>query len=98
MSEEPQNAAPPVAPEDLARANVYGILARLFYVAPDAQLLAALANAEDDTAAQHSPLGEAWRARFGRYYPAMALVEVSGLVDAGALIEMEATAVIGGAD
>jgi len=62
VSEEPQNAAPPVAPEDLARANVYGILARLFYAAPDAQLLAALANAEDDTAAQHSPLGEAWRA------------------------------------
>jgi len=42
------------------------------------------------------PLGEAWRARFGRYYPAMALVEVKGLVDRGALVEMEATAVIGG--
>lgn len=43
-------------------------------------------------------LGEVWRERFGRYYPAMALIEVSGLVDAGALIEMEATAVIGGDD
>ncbi len=42
------------------------------------------------------PLGEAWRARFGTYYPAMALVEVKGLVDPGALVEMEATAVIGG--
>lgn len=41
------------------------------------------------------PLGEAWRARFGRYYPAMALVEVRGLVDRGALVEMEGTAVIG---
>ena len=41
-------------------------------------------------------LGEAWRQRFGRYYPAMALVEVSGLVDRGALVEMEATAVVGG--
>ena len=41
-------------------------------------------------------LGEIWRARFGTYYPAMALVEVKGLVDRGALIEMEATAVIGG--
>ena len=41
-------------------------------------------------------LGEAWRARFGKYYPAMALVEVKGLVDRGALVEIEATAVIGG--
>jgi enamine deaminase RidA (YjgF/YER057c/UK114 family) len=42
------------------------------------------------------PLGEAWRARFGRHYPAMALVEVKGLVDRGATVEIEATAVIGG--
>jgi enamine deaminase RidA (YjgF/YER057c/UK114 family) len=42
------------------------------------------------------PLGEVWRARLGRHYPAMALVEVTGLVDRGALLEMEATAVIGG--
>ena len=32
----------------------------------------------------------------GTYYPAMALVEVKGLVDRGALVEIEATAVIGG--
>jgi len=42
------------------------------------------------------PLGEAWRARFGKHYPAMALVEVQGLVDRGALVEIEATAVLGG--
>jgi enamine deaminase RidA (YjgF/YER057c/UK114 family) len=41
-------------------------------------------------------LGEAWRARFGTHYPAMALVEVKGLVDRGAMVEIEATAVIGG--
>ena len=40
-------------------------------------------------------IGEAWRARFGTYYPAVAMVEVTGLVDRGALVEMEATAVIG---
>ena len=39
-------------------------------------------------------LGEAWKARFGTHYPAMALVEVAGLVDRGALVEIEATAVI----
>ena len=40
-------------------------------------------------------LGEVWRARFGRHYPAMALLEVSRLVDHGALVEIEATAVLG---
>ncbi|HKQ58070.1 MAG TPA: RidA family protein [Candidatus Eisenbacteria bacterium] len=40
------------------------------------------------------PLGEAWRARFGRHYPAMALLEVKGLVEQGAMVEMEATAVL----
>ena len=39
-------------------------------------------------------LGEAWRARFGTHFPAMALVEVRGLVDAGAMVEIEATAVL----
>lgn len=39
-------------------------------------------------------LGAAWRARLGRHYPAMALVEVSALVDAGAQVEIEATAVL----
>ena len=42
-------------------------------------------------------LGEIWRTRFARHYPAMALLEVSRLVDQGALVEIEATAVIGGA-
>ena len=42
------------------------------------------------------PLGEAWRGRFGSHYPAMALLEVKGLVDRGAVVEMEATAVLPG--
>lgn len=41
-------------------------------------------------------LGQAWKARFGTHYPAMALVEVKSLVDRGALVEIETTAVIGG--
>lgn len=41
-----------------------------------------------------SELGAAWRARLGRHYPAMALVEVNRLVDVGAQVEIEATAVV----
>ncbi len=40
------------------------------------------------------PLGEAYRERMGRHFPAMTLVEVSGLVDPRALVEIEATAAI----
>jgi len=40
------------------------------------------------------PLGEVHRRLMGRHYPAMALVEVRGLVDPDALVEIEATAVI----
>ena len=39
-------------------------------------------------------VGEAYRAVMGRHYPAMALVEVSGLLEPGALVEIEATAVL----
>ncbi len=40
------------------------------------------------------PLGEAYRRRMGAHFPAMALVEVTSLVDARALVEIEATAVL----
>jgi enamine deaminase RidA (YjgF/YER057c/UK114 family) len=36
-------------------------------------------------------IGAAWRERFGRHFPAMALVGVSGLVEERALVEIETT-------
>ncbi len=39
-------------------------------------------------------LGAIWRERLGKHYPAMALVEVTALVDARAMVEIEATAVV----
>ncbi len=39
-------------------------------------------------------LGDCYRERMGRHYPAMALVEVAGLVDEGARVEIDATAVL----
>ncbi len=39
-------------------------------------------------------IGEAYRKRMGRHYPAMALVEVKALMESNALIEVEATAVL----
>ena len=39
-------------------------------------------------------IGAQWKTIIGRHYPAMALVEVSRLVEPQALVEIEATAVI----
>jgi NAD(P)-dependent dehydrogenase (short-subunit alcohol dehydrogenase family)/enamine deaminase RidA (YjgF/YER057c/UK114 family) len=41
------------------------------------------------------PLGEVYRGRMSTHFPAMALVEVKSLVDPQALVEVEATAVLG---
>jgi enamine deaminase RidA (YjgF/YER057c/UK114 family) len=40
------------------------------------------------------PVGEIWRRRMGKHFPAMALVEVKGLVEDGAKIEIEAVAIV----
>jgi enamine deaminase RidA (YjgF/YER057c/UK114 family) len=39
-------------------------------------------------------IGEAYRARMGRHYPAMTLVEVKSLLDDKAQVEIEATALL----
>ena len=39
-------------------------------------------------------LGAAWREHLGKHFPAMALVQVAGLVEDGAKVEIEATAVL----
>jgi enamine deaminase RidA (YjgF/YER057c/UK114 family) len=41
-----------------------------------------------------SRVGEAYRSVIGKHYPAMTLVEVSGLLEERALVEIEATAVL----
>lgn len=56
-------SAEALEPEEQARANLYGLLARLFYAPPDRELLASLA-ASGEIAAEdaHSPFAGAWRA------------------------------------
>ena len=64
MSEAvPLQFSPTLPPEEVARANFYGLLARLFYAPPDAALLAAIASAEDpDSEEAEGGIGEAWQA------------------------------------
>ena len=60
-SAQPLNFVPTLPPEEAARANLYGIIARLFYAPPDEQLISELqidaANPGDT-----SQLATAWRA------------------------------------
>lgn len=49
---------------------------------------------KDDYKSKLKPIGEAYRAVFGRHYPATTLVEISDLFDDDALIEIDCIAVI----
>ncbi len=77
-----------------ALANILAVLAQAggrpehvvrltWYVVDKQEYLAALAE-----------VGEAWRELMGRNYPVMAVVQVGGLVEDAARLEIEATAVV----
>ncbi|MCV0425331.1 MAG: RidA family protein [Roseibium sp.] len=50
---------------------------------------------KSDYLARQKEVGVAYRRVFGRHFPAMSVVVVAGLIEDGALIEIEATAQIG---
>ena len=63
MNAAPLDSAQAVFEEDQARADVYALIARLFYAGPDAHLLAAVAGAGAIAGADETtPLAAAWRA------------------------------------
>jgi enamine deaminase RidA (YjgF/YER057c/UK114 family) len=57
------------------------------------KLLAFVTDLDKYRAAQRA-IGEGWRGRMGSYWPAMSLVKVAGLLEPGALVEIEGTAVL----
>ena len=48
----------------------------------------------DEYLSSRDEIGAAWREIMGAHYPAMALVEVKGLVEGAAKVEIETTAVV----
>lgn len=72
-----------IAPEDAARANLYGLIARLFYAPPDARLLSELRQAPPMDA--DGELAAAWRE----------LVAASGSADLAALEDEHTVLFIG---
>jgi NAD(P)-dependent dehydrogenase (short-subunit alcohol dehydrogenase family) len=91
-------AKPPGFPEQFARAldKVLTVVAAAEGKPSDVVRMTCYVTDLAAYRASLKALAEAWRARLGKHYPAMALVEVRGLVDRGAMVEIEATAVVTG--
>lgn len=51
-------------------------------------------TSKDEYVSELRPVGAAYRELMGRHYPAMTLVEVKALLEEGAKVEIEATAVV----
>ncbi len=96
--ETANEATPPGFADQFARAldKILAVVQAAGGTAQDVARLTLYVTELDAYRADLKNLGRLWRERFGTYYPAMALVEVKGLVDRGALLEIEATAVLGG--
>jgi len=51
-------------------------------------------TSKDEYVASSRAVGERYRTLMGRHYPAMTLVEIKSLLEEGAKVEIEATAVL----
>lgn len=79
---------------DRALANVLAVVEAAGGGPGDVARMTVYVTDRDAYLASLHDLGEVWRRRMGRHYPAMALVVVSALLDRGAMVEIEAAAVL----
>jgi enamine deaminase RidA (YjgF/YER057c/UK114 family) len=77
-----------------ALANVLAVVAEAGGAPDSLARLTVYVTDRREYLARTAELGERWRALMGRHYPAMSLVEVSALLEDGAKVEIEATAVL----
>jgi enamine deaminase RidA (YjgF/YER057c/UK114 family) len=77
-----------------ALANVLAVLAEAGGGPEHVARLTWYVTDRDEYNAAQKEIGAAYRELMGRHFPAMAVVEVSGLVEARAKVEIEATAVL----
>lgn len=74
--------------------NVVAVLAEAGAMPEDVVRLTWYITDREEYLAHTSEIGAEYRAVMGRHFPAMAVVEVSGLLEAPAKVEIEATAVL----
>jgi enamine deaminase RidA (YjgF/YER057c/UK114 family) len=84
-----------LAPQfEKALANVVAVLEEAGGRPEDVVRMLVFVTDKKDYLARRAEIGHAWKRVMGRHYPAMALVEVAGLVEDGAVVEIEAVAAI----
>ncbi|HEX4622763.1 MAG TPA: RidA family protein [Myxococcaceae bacterium] len=96
---EPRSSKPKLgktfaAQFDQALANVVAVVREAGGIPSDLVRVTVYVTRKAEYVSQLKQVGEAWRRRIGRHYPAMTLVEVKGLLEPGAKVEIEATAVL----
>lgn len=79
---------------DRALANVLTVVAEAGGTPESIARLVVYVTDKQEYAACTREVGERWRARMGRHFPATALVEVKALLEDRAKVEIEGTAVI----
>jgi enamine deaminase RidA (YjgF/YER057c/UK114 family) len=79
---------------DRALANVLAVVEAAGGRATDIARMTVYVTDLDEYRAAARSIGQHWRARLGKHFPAMALVRVAGLLEPGAKVEIEATALL----
>jgi enamine deaminase RidA (YjgF/YER057c/UK114 family) len=79
---------------DRALANVIAVVAEAGGAPEQIARLVIYVTDKSEYCRRTREVGERWRARMGRHYPAMALVEVKSLLEDDAKVEIEGIAVI----
>ena len=79
---------------DQALANVLAVVAAAGGTAESIGRMTLFVVDKSAYQAARPEIGERYRGHMGRHFPAMTLVEVQSLLEPGALVEIEATAVI----
>jgi enamine deaminase RidA (YjgF/YER057c/UK114 family) len=79
---------------DQALANVLTVVAAAGGSPDSVVRLTIYVTDKSEYLSEQKAIGERYRARMGRHYPAMTLVEVKSLLEEGARVEIEATSVL----
>ncbi len=79
---------------DRALRNVLAVVSEAGGAPDSVARLVVYVTDKREYAARTREIGERWRALMGRHYPTMALVEVKGLLEDGAKVEIEGIAVL----
>jgi enamine deaminase RidA (YjgF/YER057c/UK114 family) len=79
---------------DRALRNVLAVVAEAGGAPGSVARLVVYVTDKREYASRTAEIGERWRALMGRHFPAMVLVEVSSLLEDGAKVEIEGTAIL----